>query len=500
MLSIVISLISGIALAFAFPKANLHWLAWFSLAPLMYYTYDPRWKRALICGLAFGVGFFGTLIYWLVVFGTLPWVALAVFQSLFIIGFVLAARLMGQGMGLWARFVLLPAMWLTFEWVRSLGMFGFTWGDIGYSQYKVLPLIQIASVTGVWGLSFLLAMSNAALSNLLTARKARTGQAVAHGQIAIVLLLAVATVVYGLASLGRPAVDSGNKLRAAVIQGNVDQGMVVDSGYTDRTWQAYSALTLRAGRHGADIVVWPETVVPGYARDWYVRNRLESLAAQSRSHLLVGGWDQDSARKVYNSVFLIAPKGGITGRYAKVHLVPFGEYVPARKYLPFLEAYHVTAYDTSPGAGFEPVRTGRYNVGVAICFESIFPEISRRLVRAGADVLCVITNDCWYDKTAAAEQHMEFCVFRAVENRRWLMRGATTGISCIIDPQGRIVSRAGARHSAIVQADIRTISYKTFYSRHGDWLVYSSHLLLILLLILLLSNKRISPKPSEAHK
>ncbi len=499
MLSVVISLISGIALAMAFPRLNLHWLAWFSLTPLMYYTYNARWKRALVCGLAFGMGFFGTLLYWIGVFGKLPWFVLAVFQSIFIIGFVVLAKLMGQGMRLWGRFILLPAAWLTFEWVRSLGMFGFTWGDIGYSQYKVLPVIQIASVTGVWGLSFLLAMSNAAISNLLTARRARTGQAVAHGQIGIVLILVVAVLIYGQASLGRPS--EGVKLRAAIVQGNVDQGTDVDSSFVDKTWLAYSKLTTDAGKQHPDVIVWPETVVPGYAtRDWYVRTRLESLAYESGSNLLVGGWDRDLSGKVYNSVFLIPPTGGISGKYAKVHLVPFGEYVPARKYLPFLEAYHVTAYDTSPGAGFQPIRMGRTNVGVAICFESIFPEISRRLVKSGADLLCVVTNDCWYDQTAAAEQHMEFSVFRAVENHRWLLRGASTGISCIIDPSGRIVAQADTGRPAVVQSDVRTTSATTFYTRHGDWVIHLSQLLLLLLLILLLRNARTASKPSEALK
>ena len=137
MLSLIVSLISGIALSFAFPRANLHWVAWFALAPLMYHVYQLPWKRALLSGLAFGLGYFGSLLYWIVIFGKLPWVLLAIFQALFMVIFVIAAKALGGRLGLWGRFVVLPATWISVEWLRSLGMFGFTWGDIGYSQYRV---------------------------------------------------------------------------------------------------------------------------------------------------------------------------------------------------------------------------------------------------------------------------------------------------------------------------------------------------------------------------
>ena len=496
MAGIVISLICGIILALAFPRANVHWFAWFALAPLMYFVYRLSWKRALLSGFAFGMGFFGTLLYWIAVFGKLPWFVLAAFQSLFVIGFVVLAKLLGTRMSLWGRFVLLPSLWLAVEWVRSLGMFGFTWGDLGYSQYRALPVIQIASVTGVWGISFLIALSNSALANLVTARRARAGLGAAHAQVFIAVLLVLANLIYGLAILRGPVAKDGDRLRVAVIQGNVNQDREIGPEYIEQTWDAYSSMTREAGRRGAELVVWPETVVPGRVRwDPFVLRRLAGLAKSARAKLLVGGWDEDARGRAYNSVFLIGAKPAVLGSYAKVHLVPFGEFVPARKYLPFLNQYHVTAYDTSPGSGFNTIDLGSRRIGTAICFESIFPEISRAMTASGANLLCVVTNDCWYDWTAAAEQHMLFSVFRAVENRRWLVRGASTGISCIIDPCGRIVSSSGARRAGIVSADVRTLVGTTFFTRHGNWVIHTS-----LILILLLMLGRIRPKPGRTNK
>lgn len=487
MASIVISLISGIVLALAFPRANLDWVAWFTLAPLMYYVFRRPWKDVLLCGFAFGMGFFGVLLYWIGVFGKLPWFVLAVFQGLYVVGFVMLAKLIGTRLGPWGRFILMPSLWVSIEWVRSLGMMAFTWGDLGYSQYRALPMIQIASITGVRGISYLIVLANSALANLAIARKTRSGLSAAHAQFFIVLALMIGTVVYGLAVLSRP-LPEGDRVRVAVIQGDINQDRKLTTEYVQSAWDVYSSLTRQAGTQGVDLIVWPETVVPGRPRyDFFALHRLAGLADVTGAKLLVGGWDEDALGKVYNSVFLIGPKPEIIGSYAKVHLVPFGEFVPLRKHLPFLSRYHVTAYDTSPGTDFSTIDAGQHRIGTAICFESIFPLISRTMTARGANLLCVVTNDCWYDWTAAAEQHMSFAVFRAVENRRWLVRGASTGISCVIDPCGRIVSRIGAHRSGIVSAEVHTLSGLTPYTRAGDWVVWLS---LVFILILVLARPR----------
>lgn len=482
MLSIIISLISGIILSLAFPRANLHWLAWFGLSPLMYYTYKLSWRKAILCSTAFGIGFFASLLYWISIWGHLPWIALAVFQAFFIVAFTASAKLLGSRLGSWGRLLLLPSLWVVFEWLRSLGVLGFTWGDIGYSQYKDLPAIQLASLTGIWGVSFLLAMSNAAIANFALDRKSHSHSRSALFQLILAGLIVLTVIGTGWNSLYTHSDKLKHPIKTAVIQGNIPQDTIENVEFSDRTWKTYERLTLSGEKDGVDLVIWPETVVPGLlARNRFTQERLRYLTSKTGASLLVGGWDEDKQGQVYNSAFLINPKDGLSGRYYKVHLVPFGEFVPVRRYIPFLSRYKVTPHDTSPGTRYNILDTGDYQIGTAICFESIFPDISRRLTSAGADILCIITNDCWYDQTPAAEQHMTMSIFRAVENRRFVVRGATTGISCIIDPCGRIVSSKGVDRSGIVESEIGAIFGKTFYTEHGDWLIYLSIVLIIIL-------------------
>lgn len=488
---IIISLISGIILSLAFPRPNLHWVAWFALSPLMYMVCRLRLRQAALCGLAFGFGFFGVLLYWIGVFGYLPWFALAMFQAVFVVIFAMLAGILSRGSSRPLRLLLLPSLWVAVEWFRSLGMMGLTWGDVGYSQYRFLPVAQLSSVAGVCGVSFLLALSNAAIADLAGAHPARAKREPGLRGTAmylcadpkcrpafLCLALTPLACLFGLAQLRHAVPSDAPELHVAVVQGNIDQGTVEDYQYIQRTWATYEPMTRSAGMGGADLVVWPETVVPGcLGREQWTQDRLNALASDSHARLLVGGWDENGHGDVYNSAFLIAPGRGIVGRYAKVHLVPFGEFVPVRRWLPFLERYKVTSHDTASGPGYDAIDAGRFRIGTAICFESIFPEVSRTMTLDGAEMLCVITNDCWYDRTAAAEQHMAMSVFRAIENGRYVIRGASTGISCIIDPRGRVAARMGTRQSGVLRGLVRPITVLTLYTRLGDWVVWVSMLL-----------------------
>lgn len=486
----LIALFSGIALAVAFPQPSLSWLAWMGVAPLIYLTFRLRWKEAVICSLLFGVCFFGVLIYWIALFGNLPLIALTIAEGLFIVGFVVLAKAIGTRLTSWERLILLPSLWVSIEWIRSLGMFGFTWGDLGYSQYRNLAILQVASIGGIWGISFLMVLFSAAIAHLIgTSREIRRPSvAVPHLAVAVTLLaISVGFGYFALHSHGSRA----NKVTAAVLQGNISQdtGKIID--FANNSIPTYSRLTLEASKRRAAIVVWPETAVPGLiGEDLYLRNDLERLSRDSGSTLLVGGWDRDRNGRMYNSAFLISPISGLVDKSSKVHLVPFGEFVPARKYLPFLKYYRVRDQDTSPGKNYRVMEVGEYKIGTAICFESTFPEISRKLTASGANVLCFITDDEWFGKSPAAEQHLSKAVLRAVENGRYVLRGAATGESCIIDSNGRILCKKELETSGVLVADVIPLSQKTLYTRWGDWVVYLSLAISIFGIALSLSRRK----------
>jgi apolipoprotein N-acyltransferase len=475
LINIAISFVCGMLLSLAFPKANLNWLAWFMLAPLIYFIYRLTWKWALLCAFAFGIGYFGSLLYWIAAFGTLPWVLLALFQTMFIVAFAASAKLLGSRLNTWGRFVLMPALWVAFEWMRSLGMLGFTWGDIGYSQYQALSVIQLASFAGVWGVSFLVVLANAALANLAASLNDARMLNDAHAQVGL-MLAAVASIHFGAPILMNTYLNNeGPEIRVSVAQGNVSQNVAQSLDYTERTWAAYRALTAEAARAEADLIVWPETVVPGcLGLDPYIQRQLSALAADSHAMMLVGGWDEDSRGRAFNSAFLIGPEAGVLSKYSKVHLVPFGEFVPARRYLPFLQYYRVRPCDTSPGRGYTVMDAGSYKIGTSICFESAFPGILRQMTASGAQLLCTITDDEWFGKSAAAEQHLSKSVLRAVENRRYVVRAAATGVSCIIDPRGRVLVRRKLFDKGLITSNVWLQDGRTFYTCFGDWLVYAS--------------------------
>lgn len=473
-LSLLISLISGMVLTLAFPRTDAYLVAWAALAPLFYLSVRRPWLIATLCGFVFGLGFFGSILWWIGIFGRLPFVLLTIMQALYIAAFALTANLIAGRLSAWGRLIVVPALWVAFEWIRSQGLFGFTWGDLGYSQGYALSVIQIASVTGVWGVSFLVAMVNSMLANIAGIRVGNRRGSLA--QLAVTAGLLAAVIGHGMISLNVPL--NGKSLTAAVIQGNINQDTEEDLDYSDRSMQTYRQMTLDAAAEGAALIIWPETSMPGApGYEPYLQGWLSALSLQANAPLIVGGRDEDIRGHVYNSAFLVGPGKGILARYAKVRLVPFGEFVPWRQYLPRLDNYRVTPMDVTPGRGFNLLDGGPCRIGVAICFESTFPYISRALTASGAELLCVITNDVWFRHSAAAEQHAEMSILRAVENRRYLLRGAATGVSCIIDPRGRVMEGLPIFEQGTISATVECLRAKTFYTRHGDWFAWATLLL-----------------------
>jgi len=487
------AIISGLLLTAAFPKIGLSMLAWVALVPLCVSLRERSPKEAFRIGMIAGLAHYLTLLYWVVftmrTYGYLPWwqcasllVLLAAYLSLYTGLFSWALVRFGQKP--FHLILLAPVFWVALEYIRSFLLTGFTWGTVGYSQFNRLHIIQISDIFGVYGVSFLLVLFNAAVYVLLLflAQKKWQDHPVEKRQAVVVVALPLILIGLGLAYGNMRirtmdgATAEASSPRVAVIQGNIDQARKWDPAFQIGTTKKYLDLTRSAVSHQPDLVVWPETATPFYFEASPKLTRLVTDAVrQAGIRLLVGSPSVQRAAgsdAYYNSAYMVAPDGRATGRYDKVHLVPFGEYVPLKPVLSFVGKMVAQVGDFSSGEKGQTLVWGEDKppIGVQICFEIIFPELARSLVKNGAGLLVNLTNDAWFGKSSAAYQHFSMAVFRAVENRRSLVRCANTGISGFVDPAGRIMARTALFEDAVLVREVPILSEKSVYTRIGDGL------------------------------
>jgi len=470
MIPFLLAVLSACFLALAFSSFNLGIFAWCGLVPLLIALENQSLRRAFFIAYLCGVVFWGFCVYWLVHVTLLGQIILILYLALYFGifgGVIYFSRRLGNFSGLFFA----PAAWVLLEYLRSYLLTGSPWALIGLSQYRNLPVIQIADLTGAWGVSFLVVLVNIAVY-LFLRRLART-------KITGIILLVLSLVFgYGFIKLNsHPPQNSNRKLlKVAVIQGNIPQDLKWDSRAVAFIQGRYRQLTQAAAAEKPDLIIWPESSVPGlWGRDEAEFMEVFSLAAGVNTYLLAGAVSYFN-QSYFNSALLINPAGLLAGIYSKLHLVPFGEYIPLKNILPFLETI-VPIGDITPGKDYTVFKQPA-DFGVLICFEDLFPRLSREFVRRGAKFLVNITNDAWYKEGSASYQHFSASVFRAVENRVYLARAANTGISGFIDPAGRslgiIHNRQGKQ--IFVQGyssqNIGLTAVKpTFYNRYGDFFV-----------------------------
>ncbi len=486
---VFLSALSGLLLTLAFPKAGLDVLAWVALVPFLYTLREGTRRDHLISGLSFGTAHFLSLLYWvgytLNTYGYIPLplcipivLLLALYLALYPCFF---AWIIGRpGTKPLALIGVAPALWVCLEYVRAWALTGFPWELLGYSQHRVLPLIQIADLFGVYGVSFLVVLVNTAVLTVFLVVSKKTWQggglpgktALIHGAVA--LLCFALTWSYGSSRIRQIDATTARAARAtlSVIQGNIDQSLKWNASYQHQTLFKYRQLSMQAAEEHSDLIVWPETSAPFYFEN---DKGLTSLVRQTietcGSEFLIGfpSYEQDMDRfRFYNSAHLFNPRGEITGSYSKVHLVPFGEYVPLQKFLPFIQKLTAQSGDFFPGEKGSILPFSKGGLGVQICFEVIFPELARAMVKNGAGIIVNITNDAWFGTSSAPFQHFSMVKFRAVENKRVVARAANTGISGFIDPVGRVIAQTGLFEDRQLTRPVPLAGTLTFYTRYGD--------------------------------
>ena len=493
----------GLAIASAvlevvvFPLPNLYVLSWIAVTPLLIALLQARQRETLqlqgaaklqpaspwqgfflayLCGMVW----YGGNCYW--VFNTMKryggisaagaaglLILFCLYLGLYHGAFGLITCLLAKK-SLRTALVLAPFVWVAVELARTR-ISGFPWDLLGIAQVDNIPLARIARFTGVYGISFEIMIVNTAFAAaLLVDRKRRTSLLLATLAAALVLQIARWTPIPPL-----PADRS-----AVLVQENVP--ILENSDWTRQYYEAtFSDLTNLSlnppGTQGhPDLIVWPESPAPFYSNDPGFRSGLAHIASTARSWVVAGSIGIEGSggnQEVFNSAALIDPSGELVARYDKVHLVPFGEYLPFPTLFSFAGGLTKEVGTFTPGVSRSALRAGEQKLGIFICYESIFPDEVRRFANSGAQVFVNISNDGWYGDTGAYAQHLKQARMRAIENDRWLLRATNTGVSAAIDPYGRVAQQAPRKLRTALVASYSLIDGTTFYTRHGDWLAYS---------------------------
>jgi len=506
--------LAGLLLALSFPKFGHPACAWIALVPL--FLALSGWSgrpgplpgttplRGVFLGLVTSLVFFCGTLYWtgpvLVTFGGLP-APLGVVSVLllsFYLGLYNAVGTAALGVilrrygttGLW----LAPAAWVSGEYLRGTLLSGFPWVVLGDSQIDVLPVAQLASVGGLYGVSLFVAFVNAALAYALLAPPRVRVRTLAGTVAALVAVAVWGTWRVADGSLTR----EGSPIRVGLIQGNVEQKEKWDPRQARRIFTTYIAMTRDAVKRGAQYVIWPESSTPFMFEEDAAGQAIRDLAREVQVPIQFGsdqmarglpgrsaeGAEAGGTPHLYNAAFLIGPDGSTGAVYRKMQLVPFGEFIPLQHWISFLSPLVGGLATFAAGESVTMLPVAGHQVSTAICYEVIFPRLAREAVDRGSELLTTITNDAWYGTTSAPYQHFALASMRAIEQGRYLVRAANTGISGAVDPYGRVVGKSAIFEQTGMVVDVRFLQGRTLYSRIGDVAAYASLAVTVLALAL----------------
>lgn len=464
---ILAGVVSGATCFFAFPPVDAWLLAPFALIPLAAHFAVARRGSVAAASAAFGLVFNGALLYWIRLFGPAPYIALTIVQTLWIILALQVGVLLRDRMPEPVRFLAFPLVFLLQEFFRSrVPWGGFAWGGLGYTQHDNLMALKLAAYTGVWGLSLVIALINCLLAYALLQRRIRPRRAIGYAGAAVVLAL-----FPGLLPVSSPG---GETARIAMVQGNVPFNTL--DPHEDDDIVLANHLRITAQVEDADLVVWPEGAfdVDPLERAGY-REALLTAVKEQETPFLVGAILGAGTNERRNSSLFVDADGTPGDSYTKQRLVPFGEFVPLRSFLqPRFQDLNRIPVDMTPGTESTVFEIDQGKFASVICYESTYPDLVRSFVQNGARMLVVSTNFSSFDMSAASAQHVAFSQLRAAEQRMWVAHTSVSGISAVVDPEGRVLERTKLFEPALLTPTVRFAETTTPYARLGDWVPLSA--------------------------
>lgn len=478
---VLLALASGLALALSFPSFNLSLLAWISIGLLVLASFRAKPAVAPLYGFLHALVFYPVCLTWidvvvrqygdvpsLIAAGLLALIAIAggIILAVFSLGIAIASRRSAA-----LACALAPCLWVTLEFGRAhLPIIGFPWNLAGYAASGSLGLLQFASVTGIYGLSFLVAGYGALLAYAIISGRQRAWKT---------LISVTAALIFVAVGGSRLVPSAKPHYIAHLVQTNFPQSYQYPPDWMQthmRDLDELEKISVDAGMREPGLIVWPEVPAPFSLEDAAFGNRAQQIARESGNDFLVGAedWKKDAAGKwiATNSGVLLNPSGERVFTYDKIHLVPFGEYVPLRRWLTFAGKLTADIGDFTPGTVYRVGRLPGGTFGAFICYEAIFPNEVRRFTVNGAELLINMSNDGWFGRSSAPAQHLMMARVRAVENRRWLLRCTNNGFTVAVDPYGRIVAGIPTDIRGELDAPYDFRGGLTPYARFGDWFAW----------------------------
>ena len=507
LIPVCLSIISAVILGLAFPDHDIGWLAWIGFIPLLLAISGKNPTTGFFLSLICGMFFFNFSISWLMVvpgYKLLHQAILTPYMGMYFGIFGLAINLLAKRRSIGFAFVTAPFIWICLEYIRgNMGFMSLPWVFMAHSQYQYPWVIQIASITGTYGVSFVIIMVNAAAAYLLLAiiaRKRALGSPSdqtpsikrAISGLLITLLIMTSVLIYGFYSMRRPV--SGKEIKVSVVQGNIEQSKKKDPAFSTYIMQTYSDLSRQADADDPDLIVWPEAATPGLIlKRLDLMNQTVKLIREIKTCFLIGSsefpkFEKQNTEKAKsaNTALFFSPEGKVLDQYLKIRLLPFSEYVPYQNTIPWSFLMVPEMSNHLAGSEYVILKGPGYRFGTTICWESIFPDLTRQFVKNGAQFMVNIANEVWFGTSAGPYQFLTMNIFRAVENRIYLIRCVNTGVSCIIDPYGRVVERVKDETGkdlfvrGVLTRPITALGAGTFYTAFGDWFVWLSALIALL--------------------
>lgn len=487
---IILAIVSGLLLFLSFPKYGFGFMAWVALIPLFFALIKvASIKRALLLGFITGVVGYMGIIYWItyvvVNYGYLPLYLGVVIMLMLTCYLSIYTAIFAAGIFFFrqrrALCLIAPSLWICLEYCKSTFLTGFPWENLGYSQYHNFHLIQFADIFGVFGLSFLIIMVNMAIFEVIINKSKK-----AFITAAAVFFVLGAVFLYGIIRVSQidKEINKAQGMEVTLIQGNIDQAVKWNEKFQRKTLSIYEQLSMQNAPESGGLLIWPETALPfNFDDESDFQVKVKNLPIRKKSWFIFGAVSYSPYRgntDFFNSAYLLSPDGKVQGKYNKVHLVPYGEYVPLRNVFPFIKKLTAGIGDFTAGDGFHPLLMNDKKIGILICYEGILSDAARMYKNQSAQLLVNITNDAWFGVTSAPFQHFTMALFRAVETRLYLVRAANTGISGIIDPRGKIIAQTNIFEAQALKGNIKYLNIYSFYAKNGDILVAICFVLIII--------------------